>query len=68
MDSGSIIESEVVNYLKKNIIMRVLGIFDKVSVDVFLLRNGEYDLYMLCLDGLINELIMDEILDVIKIE
>lgn len=68
MDSGSITESEAVNHPKKNIITRALGTFDKVSVDVFPLRNGEYDLYMLCSDGLTNELTMDEILDVIKTE
>ncbi|AGX42374.1 Stp1/IreP family PP2C-type Ser/Thr phosphatase [Clostridium saccharobutylicum] len=68
VDSGSITESEAVNHPKKNIITRALGTFDKVSVDVFPLRNGEYDLYMLCSDGLTNELTMDEILDVIKTE
>lgn len=68
VDSGSITESEAVNHPKKNIITRALGTFDKVSVDVFPLRNGEHDLYMLCSDGLTNELTMNEILDVIKTE
>lgn len=68
VDSGSISEKEAVNHPKKNIITRALGTSSKVSVDVFPLNNNEYDMYILCSDGLTNELTSEEILEVIKSE
>lgn len=65
VDIGSISEKEAVNHPKKNIITRALGTSSSVSVDVFELKNKEYDLYILCSDGLTNELTKEEILQVI---
>lgn len=65
IDSGSISENEAVNHPKKNIITRALGTSSSVSVDVFELENNKYDLYILCSDGLTNELTKDEILQVV---
>lgn len=65
VDSGTISENEAVNHPKKNIITRALGTSGSVSVDVFELRNNEYDLYILCSDGLTNELTKEEILQVV---
>lgn len=65
VDSGSISENEAVNHPKKNIITRALGTSSSVSVDVFELKNDEYDLYLLCSDGLTNELTKEEILQVV---
>ena len=65
VDSGSISESEAVNHPKKNIITRALGTESKVSVDIFPIKNRIYDMYLLCSDGLTNELTRDEILEII---
>lgn len=64
VDSGSISEKEAENHPKKNIITRALGTSSTVSVDVFELDNDEYELYILCSDGLTNELTKEEILQV----
>lgn len=64
VDCGSISEKEARNHPKKNIITRALGTSSTVSVDVFELDNNEYELYILCSDGLINELTKEEILEV----
>ena len=37
-------------------------------VDIFQLENNEYDLYILCSDGLTNELTKEEILQVVTEE
>ena len=68
VDSGSISEKEAENHPKKNIITRALGTSSTVSVDVFQLDNNEYDLYILCSDGLTNELTKEEILQVVTEE
>lgn len=68
VDSGSISEKEAENHPKKNIITRALGTSSTVSVDVFEINNDEYELYILCSDGLTNELTKDEILQVVTEE
>lgn len=65
IDSGTISESEAVNHPKKNIITRALGTSSNVSVDVFNVMNDEYEVLLLCSDGLTNELTKEEILEVI---
>ena len=68
VDSGSISEKEAENHPKKNIITRALGTSSTVNVDIFRLENNEYDLYILCSDGLTNELTKEEILQVVTEE
>jgi protein phosphatase len=68
VDSGSISEKQAENHPKKNIITRALGTSSTVRVDVFQLDKNEYDLYILCSDGLTNELTKDEILQVVTKE
>ena len=68
VDSGDISEKEAENHPKKNIITRALGTSSTVDVDVFELENNEYELYMLCSDGLTNELTKEEILQVVTEE
>ena len=65
VDSGNISEKEAENHPKKNIITRALGTNSTVNVDIFQLEKDEYDLYILCSDGLTNELTKDEILQVV---
>ena len=61
-------KKEAENHPKKNIITRALGTSSTVDVDVFELENNEYELYMLCSDGLTNELTKEEILQVVTEE
>ena len=68
VDSGSISEKEAENHPKKNIITRALGTSSSVIVDVFQLENNEYNSYILCSDGLTNELTKEEILQVVTEE
>lgn len=66
IDSGTISESEAVNHPKKNIITRALGTSALVSVDVFNLKHNDYELLLLCSDGLTNEVAKEEILEIIN--
>lgn len=65
IDSGTISELEAVNHPKKNIITRALGTSINVCVDVFEVMNGEYEVLLLCSDGLTNEVTKEEILEVV---
>ena len=68
LDSGTISELEAINHPKKNIITRALGTSSDVNVDVFKIEADEYDLFMLCSDGLTNEITREEILEIINSE
>lgn len=65
VDSGTISEVEAANHPKKNIITRALGTSLNVCVDVFEVMNREYEVLLLCSDGLTNELTKDEILEIV---
>lgn len=66
IDSGSITEEEGRNHPKKNVITRALGTNNIVKVDIFNLDVDAYDKYLLCTDGLSNEVLKDEILEEIN--
>lgn len=66
IDSGSITEEEGRNHPKKNVITRALGTNNIVKVDIFNLDVDVYDKYLLCTDGLSNEVLKDEILEEIN--
>ena len=68
VDSGSISENEAANHPKKNIITRAIGTSDKVNVDIFDIIENKYDKYVLCSDGLTNELTKEDIIEVINEE
>ena len=68
VDSGSISENEAANHPKKNIITRAIGTSDKVNVDIFDIIENIYDKYVLCSDGLTNELTKEDIIKVINEE
>ena len=65
LDSGTISEIEAINHPKKNIITRALGTSSDVNVDVFKIDVNKYDLFILCSDGLTNEVTKGEILRII---
>lgn len=62
IDSGSITEEEGRNHPKKNVITRALGTNSRVKVDIFNIGIETYDKYLLCTDGLSNEVLDEEIL------
>lgn len=62
IDSGSITEEEGRNHPKKNVITRALGTNNVVKVDIFKIDMHTYDRYLLCTDGLSNEVLKEEIL------
>ena len=62
IDSGSITEEEVRNHPKKNVITRALGTNNVVKIDIFKVDINTYDKYLLCTDGLSNEVLKEEIL------
>ena len=68
VDSGSISENEAANHPKKNLITRAIGTSDKVNVDIFDIIENKYDKYVLCSDGLTNELTKEDIIKVINEE
>ena len=68
LDSGTISEVEAVNHPKKNIITRALGTCIHVEVDVFRLDINQYNLFILCSDGLTNEVPKEDILKIIDNE
>ena len=68
VDSGSISENEAANHPKKNIITRAIGTSDKVDVDIFDIIENKYNKYVLCSDGLTNELTKEDIIEVINEE
>lgn len=68
LDLGTISEDEAANHPKKNIITRAVGTGEEVQVDIFTIDNGKYDMYLLCSDGLTNELTKEEMLTVINEE
>lgn len=60
IDSGSISKEESKNHPKKNVITRAVGTSTKLEVDVFKLDYNKKDVFMLCTDGLSNEINIQE--------
>lgn len=65
LDLGTISEEEAANHPKKNIITRAVGTSDKILVDIFVQEKDKYDFYILCSDGLTNEVTKDNIVNAI---
>lgn len=61
LDSGCITEEEAKNHPRKNIITRALGTNNRVNVDIIKMDKKEYNLFLLCTDGFINDLETHEI-------
>ncbi|MGG7077430.1 Stp1/IreP family PP2C-type Ser/Thr phosphatase [Clostridium sardiniense] len=68
LDAGSISETEAMNHPNKNIITRAVGTSDNVEVDIFKFELNEYDKYLICSDGLTNEVTIDEMNNILKRE
>lgn len=66
--SGSISNEEAKNHPKRNIIMKALGIYEDVEIDIYTLGYNSEDVLMICSDGLTNMLDDKEIFDIINKE
>lgn len=65
LDLGTISEEEAINHPKKNIITRAVGTSEELLVDIFKINKNEFDMFLLCSDGLTNEVSKEEILRII---
>ena len=66
VDLGTITEDEAANHPKKNIITRAVGTSDVVDSDIFVIDKNTYNIYLLCSDGLTNEVTKNEVVSVIN--
>ena len=63
---GSISQEEAESHPQKNIVTRALGVYDDVPVDVFTMTPRPGDRYLLCTDGLSDEVTMDRMAAVLR--
>lgn len=66
LDKGSITREEAMNHPSRSIILRALGVNETVETDVFVINEEDYDLLMLCSDGLTSHVTDQEISDILK--
>ncbi|MGL4451559.1 MAG: Stp1/IreP family PP2C-type Ser/Thr phosphatase [Sarcina sp.] len=66
LDTGSITVEEARNHPRKNIITRAVGTNIRVEVDQFTVPKNIYDYFVLCTDGLSNEISEEEIFNEIR--
>ncbi|KOA20527.1 serine/threonine phosphatase stp [Clostridium homopropionicum DSM 5847] len=65
VDDGSISEEEALKHPNKNIITRALGTKENVEVDIYAIELDTKIKFLLCTDGLTNEISKEEIYDII---
>jgi serine/threonine protein phosphatase PrpC len=63
---GSLSPQEAAVHPQRNIVTRVLGVYDEVPVDVFAVDPLHGDRYLLCSDGLYNEVPEHAIAEVLR--
>jgi protein phosphatase len=63
---GRISTEEAEVHPQRNIVTRVLGVYDTVEVDLWPLDPVAHDRYLLCSDGLFNEVGADQISSVLR--
>ena len=61
LDEGTLSRADAASHPQRNIVTRALGIDDKVMVDSFELMAVTGDRYLICSDGLFNEVPQSEI-------
>ncbi|HZK35066.1 MAG TPA: Stp1/IreP family PP2C-type Ser/Thr phosphatase [Bacillota bacterium] len=60
VDNGSITPDQMIGHPKKNVITRALGTEDKIRIDVFEEKLDIGDTILLCTDGLVNYVNLDD--------
>lgn len=66
LDAGSISIEEAKNHPRKNIITRAVGTNIRVEVDQFTVPKGIYDYFVLCTDGLSNEVSEQDVFNEVR--
>ena len=66
LDLGTISEEQADKHPKKNIITRAVGTNENVNIDIFIVEKDKYDTFLLCSDGLTNEISKKNIIDIIN--
>lgn len=61
LDCGSISSEQAINHPQRNVITRAIGTEDDVEVDVFEIRKNDFDFFLMCSDGLSNEINLNNI-------
>ena len=64
--SGQLTEDEAANHPRRNVITRALGIEPEVDVDAWIIEPHPGDRFLLCSDGLFNDLDDDELAEVLR--
>jgi protein phosphatase len=59
---GAITEEEAATYPKRNLLTRAVGAFDTLDVDTGVIEVQDGDVFLLCSDGLTNEVSEDNIM------
>ncbi|MBE6055296.1 MAG: Stp1/IreP family PP2C-type Ser/Thr phosphatase [Clostridium sartagoforme] len=59
VDCGSISSEQAINHPQRNVITRAIGTEENVDVDLFEINKYEYDYFLMCSDGLSNEINLD---------
>ena len=67
VETGEITKEEAINHPKKNVLMKALGVSEKLDADIFDV-DPNIDAIMLCSDGLTNMLTQDQIENVLNEE
>ncbi len=62
LDCGSISKEQAINHPQKNVITRAIGTEVDVDIDLFEIGKDEFDFFLMCSDGLSNEVNLKEIL------
>lgn len=62
LDSGSISEEEAIKHPQKNVITRAIGTQDTVDIDIFKIEKNRFKFFLMCSDGLTNEINIEGIL------
>lgn len=55
LDSGNITVEQAINHPQKNVITRAVGTSKELKVDIFEVEKGKYEYFLMCSDGLSNE-------------
>ena len=66
IDAGAITEEEGRVHPKKNIITRALGTNSSVKIDIFNIDKNESSMFLLCSDGLSNEVRKEEMIEIVN--
>lgn len=63
LDCGSISKEQAINHPKKNVITRAIGTEEDVKVDLFEIEKNKFDFFLMCSDGLTNEINLENIMN-----